>query len=178
MISYKCNPNKKVLPIRILSFLPPLLVMGLIFYLSGQNQLVSGNLSYPVTNELVLWFDRTFHLDLSSEQLLYYTDLYHFLVRKLGHMSIYCVLSMTLYVPFRLYRLPHPYPISWLICIVYAVTDEFHQHFAQGRTPSAADVLIDGIGAFIGLLAVSFFLIVLHRIRLYTEKKKSLRRHL
>lgn len=178
MISLKHKTKESVNGFRLLSFLPPLLVMALIFYLSGQDQQVSGNLSYPVTSELVRWINRVFHLGLSSDQLLYYTDLYHFLVRKLGHMAIYCLLSITLYAPFYLCRIPHLYPIIWFICIVYAVTDEIHQHFAQGRTPSAADVLIDGLGALIGLLAVSFFLIVLHRFRIYSERKKKRQREL
>lgn len=34
-----------------------------------------------------------------------------------------------------------------LFCLVYAVSDEWHQSFTPGRNPSPLDVLIDGIGA-------------------------------
>jgi VanZ family protein len=34
---------------------------------------------------------------------------------------------------------------------LYAVTDEFHQSFTPGRTPSAVDVGIDTIGAALGV---------------------------
>ena len=176
MIFIEKSTKNRSFPLKPLTVIPPLFVMGLIFYLSGQNQLVSGNLSYPVTNELVSWFDRVFSLGLSHEQLLYYTDLYHFAVRKMGHMAIFCLLSMTLYVPLNAYKIPHPSPVDWVICILYACLDEFHQHFSQGRTPSAFDVLVDSIGALIGLFAISLFLIVLHRFLLYTERKKALRR--
>lgn len=170
------NIQKRSLSFKPLSFLPPLLVMALIFYFSGQNQLVSGNLSYPVTYDLVSWFNRVFSLKLSSGQLLHYIDLYHFAVRKLAHMAIFCALSMTLLLPLNAYKIRRPYPAAFFICVIYACLDEFHQHFSQGRTPSAADVLIDSIGALIGLFAVHLFSIVLRRFVLYTERKKALRR--
>jgi len=40
---------------------------------------------------------------------------------------------------------------SWLIAVVYAATDEFHQSFTPGRTSRVTDVMIDTIGAGIGL---------------------------
>ena len=39
---------------------------------------------------------------------------------------------------------------SWLIALVYAATDEFHQSFTPGRTPRVTDVMIDAVGAGIG----------------------------
>jgi len=41
---------------------------------------------------------------------------------------------------------------SWLIAILYAATDEFHQSFSPGRTPRVTDVMIDAVGAGIGLV--------------------------
>ncbi len=37
------------------------------------------------------------------------------------------------------------------LAFLYAVSDEFHQSFVPGRTPSAWDVCIDTAGAIIGL---------------------------
>ena len=39
---------------------------------------------------------------------------------------------------------------------LYALTDEFHQRFVSGRTPSAVDVLIDACGAAAGIAAWAF----------------------
>ena len=36
--------------------------------------------------------------------------------------------------------------------IAYAVTDELHQHFVQGRTGAPLDVLIDAVGVVVGVL--------------------------
>ena len=39
-----------------------------------------------------------------------------------------------------------------LICVAYAISDEFHQVFVPGRGPLLKDVLIDGSGASLGIL--------------------------
>ena len=42
--------------------------------------------------------------------------------------------------------------LAWLMSVVYAATDEFHQCFTPGRHPSAWDVLIfDNLGSLLGL---------------------------
>ena len=41
---------------------------------------------------------------------------------------------------------------SLLFCVVYAISDEFHQLFVPGRGPLLKDVLIDGSGAAIGII--------------------------
>jgi VanZ family protein len=41
---------------------------------------------------------------------------------------------------------------SLLLCVAYAISDEFHQIFVPGRGPLLKDVLIDGSGAAIGII--------------------------
>lgn len=42
--------------------------------------------------------------------------------------------------------------LAWLLAILYAATDEYHQSFVTGRFPSPWDVIIfDNLGALIGL---------------------------
>jgi len=43
-------------------------------------------------------------------------------------------------------------PIAWFLAIVYAFSDEFHQSFVSGRGARVTDVMIDSIGALIGLV--------------------------
>lgn len=45
--------------------------------------------------------------------------------------------------------------ISLLICVAYAISDEFHQIFVPGRGPLLKDVLIDGSGAAIGIMLLA-----------------------
>jgi VanZ family protein len=44
--------------------------------------------------------------------------------------------------------------IALLICIIYAMTDEFHQLFVPGRGAQITDVLVDSSGALVGILIV------------------------
>jgi len=37
-----------------------------------------------------------------------------------------------------------------LICVLYSISDEFHQAFVPDRGPQIKDVLIDGAGAIVG----------------------------
>ena len=41
--------------------------------------------------------------------------------------------------------------LAVLLAIAYGVTDEFHQSFVPGRSPDVKDVVVDGIGALIGV---------------------------
>lgn len=48
--------------------------------------------------------------------------------------------------------------IVWLLAVLYALTDEFHQSFVPGRHASLWDVLIfDNFGALISLWLVNYY---------------------
>ena len=78
-----------------------------------------------------------------------------YLFKKGGHVTIYAVLALSLWyaLDWKLDRRA----LAWLIAIVYAATDEFHQTFTAGRHPSVWDVLIfDNVGALISLMVASW----------------------
>ena len=48
---------------------------------------------------------------------------------------------------------------AWILAVLYAITDEFHQSFVPGRHPSALDVILfDATGAAIALWIVGRFI--------------------
>jgi hypothetical protein len=48
--------------------------------------------------------------------------------------------------------------IVWLLALLYAVTDEYHQSFVPGRNPSIWDVIVfDNLGALIALWLMHYF---------------------
>lgn len=48
--------------------------------------------------------------------------------------------------------------IAWLLAVLYAVTDEYHQSFVPGRHPAAFDVLVyDNFGALTALWLLNKF---------------------
>ena len=78
-----------------------------------------------------------------------------YLFKKGGHVTIYAVLALSLWyaLDWKLDRRA----LAWLIAIVYAATDEFHQTFTAGRHPSVWDVLIfDNVGVLISLMVASW----------------------
>lgn len=77
-----------------------------------------------------------------------------FLVKKSGHALGYALLALT-----NLRALQRdqegqnlrPYIFAWILAVLYAVTDEFHQSFVPGRDPTTRDAGIDALGAVVGL---------------------------
>lgn len=46
--------------------------------------------------------------------------------------------------------------LAWILAMLYAATDEYHQSFVPGRHPTAFDVLVyDNLGSFTSLWLVS-----------------------
>ena len=73
-----------------------------------------------------------------------------FVVKKTGHVIGYGLLALS-YLHFFNYDKKR-YWLAWLLAILFATTDEFHQAFVAGRHSSAFDVLVfDNLGAVFGL---------------------------
>jgi VanZ family protein len=79
---------------------------------------------------------------------------FDFDVKKGGHMTGYAMLAASfLYALAGSQRLTKRIlAFSVILAGLYAMTDEFHQMFTPGRTPSWIDVSIDTVGATIGAL--------------------------
>jgi VanZ family protein len=67
-------------------------------------------------------------------------------LRKAGHMTEFAILGALL-----LRALARELP-AFVAGVAYAVTDEVHQHFVDGRHASALDVALDGVGVALGIL--------------------------
>jgi len=74
----------------------------------------------------------------------------------LAHLVAYAVLGGTiLYAWSERYKRKYPRRIvlfTVLVCLLYGISDEFHQYFIPGRYVSGLDVLADTLG---GILACS-----------------------
>ena len=80
----------------------------------------------------------------------------HFALRKLGHLIEYAVLAALLWRALRSSRnlrakISTLFAGVWVVCAIFAASDEFHQSFSASRTASLGDVLTDSLGAAIGL---------------------------
>ena len=109
-----------VRPLRLDLWLPPLVLMGVIFALSAQPSLDSG---LGVVDQIG---------------------------RKLVHFGEYALLCFLWWRP--LARVTSPRRAALLAFVLtsgYAITDEVHQTFVDGRHGNALDWLIDSAGAAI-----------------------------
>ena len=141
-----------------LSFVPAILVMIMIFYFSSQPADASSASSLGITHRVVVKIDRTFDMEWTDAQISRYeTRLEHY-VRKAAHMIEYFLLAFTLSVPLYVYGTRGAKLIltTGIFCVLFAVSDEFHQSMVQGRSSSLKDVGIDSAGALLGLTSGHF----------------------
>ncbi|MDR4949759.1 VanZ family protein [Neobacillus cucumis] len=88
------------------------------------------------------------------------------MVRKSTHVLTFGFLAFLFWKSFELYRFS--YIIAWVLTVLYAMTDEYHQSFMPGRVSSLKDVFIyDSTGAFLVLL-ITFLMKRKNRLK---EKK-------
>ncbi len=69
---------------------------------------------------------------------------WNFVIKKTAHVTEYAILFTLL-----LRATGKNYLLSFILTLLYASTDEFHQKFTFGRTASVLDVGIDSCGAAI-----------------------------
>ena len=81
----------------------------------------------------------------------------HFLIRKGAHLTEYAILAVLLWRGLRFRRInlrgslwPQA-ALAFVVAIIFAASDEYHQAFVPTRGSSSADVLIDSCGAILGL---------------------------
>ncbi len=139
-----------------LSFAPAIVVMYMIFRLSAQDGITSSQLSYKISTKIVTTADKLLDRNLSQTQVKQYAEKIHYYVRKLGHVTEYFVLAVTVAFPLYVYGVRGfaLVLIAGTFCVGFAAFDEYHQSFVSGRGPSPKDVGIDSIGIFTGIILV------------------------
>ena len=89
------------------------------------------------------------------------------IVKKSGHMTGYGLLALAYW-----YGLGFDWKkgwVAWILAVLYAASDEFHQSTTPGRHPSWVDVfLFDGGGAAIGLGLMVVWRMVRKKMRAVT----------
>ena len=97
---------------------------------------------------------------LSEKELEKLTKKVNPLVRKIAHFSIYMILAILTYKfieelniksKSEKERLRKNILYTCIFCIIYAIFDEIHQIYVPGRTGKPIDVIIDTLGACMGI---------------------------
>ena len=134
--------------------------MGVIFMFSSMNGEESTDLSdsgirdvvssvVSITNQMGITYDDGNQKYFIEKMVIYL----NYPVRKCAHMFEYFVLAILVFNAFCVSGIDSKKVIYYVIgfVFIYACTDEFHQIFT-GRTAMFADVLIDSLGGYLGIL--------------------------
>jgi VanZ family protein len=127
--------------------------MFLIFV--GSTDLMSAQHTSRFLVPFLLWL----HPNISLQTLMFI----QLIVRKAGHVTEYAILAALLWrvlrhhLSFARMSFWPPALFAGVLAATFATTDEFHQSFYPSRTATAHDVIIDIMGAIIGLLICCMF---------------------
>lgn len=128
---------------RVIHWLPCLVVMVIIFMFSHQPADESSLHHSRVIRWLML---------VGIDVVGWFGQDAVFWVRKTAHFIIYGVLGLSYLWAFHKERYRYPIGMAWIASLFYAMSDEFHQKFVEGRGASLADVGIDMLGTSIFLI--------------------------
>ena len=150
--------NKKVYV--VISWLAVFFWMLLIFRLSSQPAFKSNDLSLGITDRIIRFLGTLIRVDI--ERL-------NHIVRKGAHFSAYLILAILIFNAVNQSKISGWKSVVLVVslCVLYAISDEVHQLFVEGRSGQPSDVLIDSIGVATGVgiykLLYRLFPSILHR---------------
>jgi VanZ family protein len=125
-----------------------ILWLGLIFYLSSQPASESRELSRSV-GKLIVALKQMIAPDLTIEINGFYTFL-----RKTAHFFVFMVLGFLIMHALsftKIHSLKGRIGISLGLSVLFAILDETYQYFVPGRGAQASDVVLDSVGAMVGI---------------------------
>jgi VanZ family protein len=107
----------------------------------------------PILRPVILWlFPNTTEAGLAT---------IHFMTRKAAHFSEYALLAFFARRAFvasaHEFMRRYWFQLGFLLVVIYALLDEFHQSFVPSRTASIYDSAIDIAGGLTVLLLFKFF---------------------
>jgi len=123
------------------------LVIGFIFSNSLRSQVVSDEQSKTVASVV----DPTINPQGGVDDY----EWLNVLVRKLAHMAEFALLGAVLYgLIYSIYKISAKWFVGMMLfaSLAVAVLDETIQYLVPGRTPLVSDILIDFVGAILGIM--------------------------
>lgn len=136
---------------KIIKLLLLVLCMTMIFYFSHETGANSSNTSNIVV-EIIFNIIKPL-LD-ANITLNIFTEMFGGFIRELAHFSEFMLLGIIAYINVLEYFDLHRFIYTLLFCVMYAISDEIHQYFIPNRVCSIEDILIDTLGALVGLLFI------------------------
>lgn len=163
--------NKREKRKGIIFLLLSILWMAVIFMFSAQTGQVSDSQSGFLTDIVCKLIP--FEISESGKNLLI------FIIRKMAHFTEYAILGILYFnmlFSFSMYKKNQEHIhkaekkvvfkivlLAASLCMLYAMSDEYHQSFSDGRSPAVRDVIIDTFGGFAGCLSAFFACTVMEK---------------
>lgn len=129
----------------VLSWILVVACMVTIFMFSAQ----PANTSSESSDACIQWIYDLFGIRLSQH-----------IVRKTAHALEFCGLCLLFNLAFGVTTLKFRPLISFILTVLYAVSDEIHQIFVDGRACMFKDVLIDSGGAAVCIIILSIVYLI------------------
>ena len=122
--------------------------MALLFTMSSKVREESNDLSKGITEKIVQVVKKVYpEFEVDIHRL-------NHIIRKNAHFFGYLLLGVLASLVLRLngFKGFKLFVVSLVFCVLYAISDEIHQHFVPGRGPQVRDVLIDSAGSTVGII--------------------------
>ena len=132
-----------------------ILWMLMMFMFSSQNGSLSDKTSGGITGVITHIVQNIFNIENNQYEQLHRTI--SMIVRKTAHLTLYILGGVLSYCTYNSYKQVNLNDLKYIVIfmILYAISDEIHQYFVPGRSAEIRDVLIDVLGANIGILIIN-----------------------
>lgn len=163
----KKKKKTSIIIIRTAALIICVATMLAIFLFSSQNAESSGSASGGISDKIIELF-RPNISGLSPEKQARIRERVDVIVRKGAHFIEFAILGISVSLLLLTFSDKKIFTVAVPIAFsaFYAVTDEVHQLFVAGRAGMLTDVLIDSLGAAVGVLA-------LNAVALIVKKSKN-----
>ena len=145
----------------------------MVFLFSNQQGNASSVTSNKVTKEIIEIIPSTKNLEENKKNEI--VKKVNPIMRKIAHYSIYLVggILIIFFISTIVKSEGRGVLYSTLIGLIYAITDEIHQMFMDGRTAKITDVFIDTLGVITGILLLLFVKEIYHRYNKIKQAKNQ-----
>ena len=145
---------------RLLSFVPSLLLLYMIFGFSSQDAPTSSSLSFEISVQIVTVCSPDLPVASREDTIIQRAELIHTFVRKVAHMTEYFLLALSLQLPLyccfkQKISTKIRFVIGFFTTVIIAIMDEFYQTTIPGRSGNLFDVCIDSTGALLAIICLN-----------------------
>lgn len=145
-----------------------------IFLASNESGVVSSKKSDSVSLFIINIIENIKGEKFTNNDVINFIDNSVFYIRKSAHFIEYLILGILVINVLADYNLDKKIIIySFIFCLIYAITDEIHQLFIEGRSAKVMDVFIDSSGSITGILLYYLLLFKLKNKKVMLNKTQK-----